>query len=183
MTYSLHCPSLSSPATHPLPIMQPKHCSCIHTSHLEQYQGMNIPGHQILMVFAVALSELDSFGSRPVQGSPKMAQHVFTGSPCHLCPPQVTPGASWILTLIFSQRSCVSRPLSFPISQILLGFQPSSGHIHIFSDPLAGSRAKGHCSQERADFICRRKDPSYFCSLLYYRDTQHKSQEQFIKGL
>lgn len=142
-TYSLHCPSLSSLATHHLPIT--KYSSCIHTSHLKQCQGTNFHGHQPLMVLAVTLAELDSFVSGLLQGCPKMAQHMFTGCPCHQGPPQATPWTrcwtQWTrciqnAILMLSHWACVWRCLLFLISQILLGFQPSFGHIHIFLEPL-----------------------------------------------
>lgn len=69
---------------------EPRRCSCIHTSHLKQCQETNIPKHQTLMVSTVTLAEPDSFGSGPLQGCSKMAHHVFTGSPCHQYPPQLT---------------------------------------------------------------------------------------------
>lgn len=69
------------------------------------------------MVFAVMLAEPDSFGSGTVQGCPKMAQHLFTGSPCHQCPPQASPSARWI------PKGADVHKMQYPCFHIALVFQ------------------------------------------------------------
>lgn len=100
--------------------MEPRHYSCIHTGHLKQCQGTNIPGHRTLMVFAVTLAKPDSFGSGPAQGCPKIAStylqdlHVTTALPKR---PQEPAGFP-------RKQMCVKNPC-FHIALVLQGLCPS----------------------------------------------------------